>query len=321
MSMDSTGTRIRPELVAATELMRTENPERIESALRLLQNTVYSFSMKVCGHREDAEDTMQYVLQQSLPYLAKIDNPQALSVWLYKVARNRCSVMRRKSKFAPEHTLALDELMPNERDLAHLMQNPDHGPEAAVLRGERDEQLREAVLRMPPKYRLILVLHDMEGLDTAEVARITGLKEGTVRIRLHRARLFVRKELSQPAQPVARTKRSRRAAAGRTSAPAAAGLVAAVPVAAVPRSKECQEIFANLSEYLDRRTDDVTCAQLQQHIEDCEPCVAFIRDLKQTIQRCREFAVPCAPQTDTALRQLLTQEYLRLLKKTAPDAC
>ncbi|MHB1699324.1 MAG: sigma-70 family RNA polymerase sigma factor [Acidobacteriaceae bacterium] len=318
MSMDSTGTRVRPELVAATELMRTENPERIESALRLLQNTVYSFSMKVCGHREDAEDTMQYVLHQSLPYLAKIDNPQALSVWLYKVARNRCSVMRRKSKFAPEHTLALDELMPNERDLAHLMQNPDHGPEAAVLRGERDEQLREAVLRMPPKYRLILVLHDMEDLDTAEVARITGLKEGTVRIRLHRARLFVRKELSQP---VARTKGSRRDASVSTAARGTEAPVAAGLAEAVPRSKECQEIFANLSEYLDRRTDDVTCAQLQQHIEDCEPCVAFIRDLKQTIQRCREFAVPCAPQTDTALRQLLTQEYLRLLKKTAPDAC
>ncbi len=313
--MESRESRVRPELVAATELMRTENPERIESALRLLQNTVYSFSMKVCGHREDAEDTMQYVLQQSLPYLARIDNPQALSVWLYKVARNRCSVMRRRSKFAPEHTLALEELMPSERDLAHLMQSREQGPEAFVLRGERDAQLRAAVLRTPPKYRLILVLHDMEGVDTAEIARITGLKEGTVRIRLHRARLFVRKELTQP-EGDAKLLPGRAGAERRRGGSGKAGRMAATP-----RSKECLEIFANLSEYLDRRTDAVTCEQLQKHMEDCEPCMAFIRDLKQTIERCREFAVPCAPQTDTALRQLLTQEYLRLLKKAGQNSC
>jgi RNA polymerase sigma-70 factor (ECF subfamily) len=292
---------MRPELVQATELMRTENPERIESALKLLQNTVYSFSMKVCGHREDAEDTMQFVLQQSLPYLAKIENPQALAVWLYKVTRNRCSLMRRKSKFAPERMLGLDDLMPSEKDLKFLMESADQGPEAAVLRRERDQQLHQAILRTPPKYRLILVLHDMEDLDTAEIAKITGLKEGTVRIRLHRARLFVRKEMTQGAPAAVKTKRRRSSVA--------------------PRTKECKEMFANLSEYLDRRMDDLTCEQLQQHIEECKPCVAFIRDLEQSIERCRNFTMPCSPQTNKALRGLLAQEYMRLLKKPGQKSC
>ena len=66
----------------ALELIRENSPGSIDRALALLQNTVYSFSMRVCGHRQDAEDTMQDVLLKSIPYLAKFDNPQALTVRL-----------------------------------------------------------------------------------------------------------------------------------------------------------------------------------------------------------------------------------------------
>jgi RNA polymerase sigma-70 factor (ECF subfamily) len=84
----------------ALALIRQNRPESVERALALLQNTVYSFSMKVCGHPEDAEDTMQEVLLKLLPYLSKFESPQALSVWLYKVARNRCLMNRRGAKNA-----------------------------------------------------------------------------------------------------------------------------------------------------------------------------------------------------------------------------
>ncbi len=98
---------MRPELIRATELLRLNTPEGVEEAIGLLQNTVYSFSMKVCGHPEDAEDTMQEVLSRSLGHLAKIENPQQLAVWLYTVTRNRCWRMRRKPAHAPaRHALA-----------------------------------------------------------------------------------------------------------------------------------------------------------------------------------------------------------------------
>ena len=91
-----------PKLEQALELIREDRPEAVEQALALLQNTVYSFSMKVCGHPQDAEDTMQDVLVKLLPYLPKFDNPQALSVWLYKVASNRCLMNRRGAKNASQ---------------------------------------------------------------------------------------------------------------------------------------------------------------------------------------------------------------------------
>src|SRR5271165_4122467 len=108
---------MRPELIRATELLRQDTPEAVEEAIGLLQNTVYSFSMKVCGHPEDAEDTMQEVLSRSLGHLARIEDPQALAVWLYTVTRNRCWRMRRKGASAPRHLMSLDELMPDEAEL------------------------------------------------------------------------------------------------------------------------------------------------------------------------------------------------------------
>ena len=63
---------MRPDLIEAARLLRGNDAESVSEAIGLLQNTVYSFSMKVCGHTEDAEDTMQEVLLRSLPHLAKI---------------------------------------------------------------------------------------------------------------------------------------------------------------------------------------------------------------------------------------------------------
>ena len=188
---------MRPELIQATDLLRLNTPEAVEEAIGLLQNTVYSFSMKVCGHPEDAEDTMQEVLSRSLQHLAKIQDPQALAVWLYTVTRNRCWRMRRKPAHAPANMLSLDELMPSDEELGLLLQDAGKGPECNLLQAEQHHLLHQAILRIPAPLRIVLVLHDMEELTTKQVAQILDLQQGTVRIRLHRARLSVRKEMNQ----------------------------------------------------------------------------------------------------------------------------
>ena len=172
---------MRPELIQATDLLRRNTPEAVDEAIGLLQNTVYSFSMKVCGHPEDAEDTMQEVLYRSLGHLAKIQDPQALAVWLYTVTRNRCWRMRRKGASAPAHIQSLDELMPDEAELGRLLQDAAAGPEANLLYAEQHHLLHKVVLRIPAQLRIVLVLHDMEELTTEQVARVLGLQPGTVR--------------------------------------------------------------------------------------------------------------------------------------------
>jgi len=291
---------VRPEIEEVVELIQRKDPKSLEEALALLQSTVFSFSMKVCGQRQDAEDTMQEVLLKSIPNLPKFDSPKALMVWLYKVAKNRCLMSRRRSKFAPKEALSLEELMPDRRELENLSGNADATPETSLLRRENAKRLREAVQKLPPDYRLILVLHDMEDLSDTDIAEITGLRLGTIRVRLHRARLYVRKELAK--QDHHRVRR-------RFVKPAA-------QIPEQPRQLRCKEMFTELSNYLDDALDDSLCEELEKHMDGCEPCKAFLSSLEESIQRCRMAANASPdPRVAAKLRRELLSDYQELMRR------
>ena len=295
---------MRPELIRATDLLRQDTPEAVEEAIGLLQNTVYSFSMKVCGHPEDAEDTMQEVLSRSIRHLAKIQTPQQMAVWLYTVTRNRCWRMRRKPAHAPAHLLSLDELMPDDDELGRLLEDAAADPERNILAAEQHHLLHQAILRIPATLRIVLVLHDMEELTTEQVAQVLSLQQGTVRIRLHRARLSVRKEMSQLLKAIPELSKQSSLSASKPKRARANG---------AQRPNECRDLFANLSEYLDGRVEPLTCEQMREHIEACPSCVAFLRDLRTAIDRCRSLEIPCDSAVAPRLRAILTREYLRML--------
>src|ERR1700746_2642388 len=127
---------MRIELVQASELLRRNTPEAVEEAIGLLQNTVCSFSMKMCGHRQDAEDTMQEVLFRSLKHLAKLEGPNALAAWLYTVTRNRCHRMRRGHLEGSGMKFSLDELIPDDEELGRLLHLGEGGPERDAIQAE-----------------------------------------------------------------------------------------------------------------------------------------------------------------------------------------
>jgi RNA polymerase sigma-70 factor (ECF subfamily) len=291
---------VRPEIEQVVKLIRRKDPKSLEEALELLQSTVFSFSMKVCGQRQDAEDTMQEVLLKSVPNLPKFDSPKALMVWLYKVAKNRCLMSRRKSKFAPKENLSFEELMPDRRELQMLSGGPDGTPETSLLRRENRKRLREAVQKLPADYRLILVLHDMEELSDGDVAEITGLRLGTIRVRLHRARLFIRKELA---------KQDHRRGLQGTAKPSGE-----LHLSAQPRQRRCKEMFAELSDYLDDELDDSLCEELEKHMDGCEPCKVFLASLEKSIQQCRRAPNESPdPRFAARLRRELLSQYQSLM--------
>jgi len=296
---------MRPEIQQAVLLLQRVDDKALEQALALLQNTVFSFSMRVCGQRQDAEDTMQEVLLKSVPHLPKFDSPRALLVWLYKVAKNRCLMSRRRSKYAPNRELSLEELMPDRRELEKLSAEGGINPERFAIRSEEAGRLREAIQRLPAQYRIVLVLRDMEGLTDEDVAEITGLRAGTVRVRLHRARLFVRKELMKVWNP----------RAGRN-----AGALATQRTSAnEPKPARCKAMFAELSNYLDERLDDSLCEELEKHLDGCGPCKVFLASLEATIEQCRRAPAESAPgKTAVRLRKELLKNYARAVATVRP---
>ena len=289
---------MRAEIEKAVRLLQQEDEKSLEQALSLLQNTVFSFSMRVCGQREDAEDTMQEVLARSVPYLPKFESARALVVWLYKVARSRCLMSRRRSKFAPPRELSLEELMPVRGEIEQL-RSETINPEAFAIRSEEAGLVRKAIQKLPPQYRIVLVLRDMEGLTDDEVAEIVGLRPGTVRVRLHRARLFVRRELTKSLS------------ASRSTVPAKKDRPPSRPA-------RCRAMFAELSNYLDEKLDESMCEELEKHMDGCEPCQAFVKTLEATIETLHRHpgATPSAAQT-ARLRKELMLQYERAIAGAA----
>lgn len=178
--------------------LQSGEPRDAERALAVLQDAIFGFGMKVCGNHADAEDTAQETLLRLARSLTRFPNTRALSVWLYKVAKSQCLMSRRKSKFAPEHMLPLHELMPVAGHDGDTAANSwAITPEEALLEGEFRSRLEKAIRALPKHYRLVLILRDMEGLGTREVAKVMEISEDTVKMRLHRARVFLRNELDK----------------------------------------------------------------------------------------------------------------------------
>lgn len=165
---------------------------------------MFRLAQRLCGHADDARDLVQETFLNAYRRFNQFRGDAQVSTWLYTIASRACLRMRRRRKGAPARELSLDEFIPTP-DGELRLQIPIQGltPEEALEKKELKRALNSAIQRLPPKYRLVLVLRDMEGLSAKEVGQVMGLNERAVKSRLHRARLFVRKELSARGVPVA----------------------------------------------------------------------------------------------------------------------
>jgi RNA polymerase sigma-70 factor (ECF subfamily) len=170
--------------------------EKFHDLVKRYEHKLYNFSLRMCRDRSDAEDMIQDTFLNVFKYLKNFRYESKFKNWLYKVAASTCIKKRRKSKFAPEKELSLDEFLPNEE-----AEKPDHLPEWALLpldkllNDELRDKINETILTLPKKYRLVMVLRDLEGFSTDETAQILNLSPSNVKVRHHRARLYMRDKL------------------------------------------------------------------------------------------------------------------------------
>ncbi len=160
---------------------------------------MYRFAQRLCGSPEDAKDLVQETFLSAYRNLKNFRGESSVSTWLYTIAAHACQRMRRKRKGEPDYKLSLDALIPtSDGDMPMQVAGGDLSPEERLQFKELRRSLHSAVHKLPKKYRMVLVLRDMEGLSAKEVGAVMGLTERAVKSRLHRARLFVRLELSGP---------------------------------------------------------------------------------------------------------------------------
>lgn len=180
---------------------RSSQPARTSKAFDSLYrdhvDLMYRFATRLCGETEAAKDLVQETFLNAYRGFKNFRGDAQISTWLYTIASRACLRMRRRRKGAPERELSLDEFIPTSEGEFRL-QIPVDGlsPEEALQNKELRQALDDAINQLPKKYKMVLVLRDMEGLSAKEVGTIMGLNERAVKSRLHRARLFVRRELS-----------------------------------------------------------------------------------------------------------------------------
>jgi RNA polymerase sigma-70 factor (ECF subfamily) len=167
-----------------------------KSLAQLVKNheqTVYNFAFKICRDKEKAENTMQETFLNMVKSLHQFDGKSKLSTWLYRIVVNNCLMMARSSKkysFIEPHD---DETPHEERYVADWEALPTKSLENKELRNILDN----AIQKLSPDYRVVFLLRDVEQLSTEETANITELTVPAVKSRLHRARAFLRNEISE----------------------------------------------------------------------------------------------------------------------------
>ncbi|MBI2212424.1 MAG: RNA polymerase sigma factor [Acidobacteria bacterium] len=183
MKPDSAEPQDDRQLVDAS---RAGDPSAFEELVRRKTGKVFGLCCRILGNREDAKDVAQLVFVKLWENLGKYDSSFAFDTWLYRMTSN-VAIDFIRSRQSREAT---------QSSSLRLIKTSDEAAQGHELQHKEIEQVFEQVSRgLSPKQKTVFVMHAMEDLQLAEIARVLGTKESTVRNHLFNARKTMQKEL------------------------------------------------------------------------------------------------------------------------------
>src|SRR5688572_20330197 len=177
--------------------------ERDERAFRELiaahRDRVFNITYRMLGRRDEAEDVAQEVFITVFKQIDNFRGDSKFSTWLYRVAVNHCK--NRIKYLARRHDRDKDEYdegsQGNSSGNGAIGTTVPSSPDRALEGAQMEKVLAEAINSLDEEQRLVVILRDVEDLSIEEICAITELPDGTVKSRLHRARLVLRKKLQR----------------------------------------------------------------------------------------------------------------------------
>ena len=164
---------------------RNGDPTAFDTIVDRFERRVFAVALRICRHHEDARDVTQDVFVTALRALKGFRGEAQLSTWFHRVAVNASLDLVRKRR-RRDHS-SVDELAEHA--------SPAPGPESEAIESIRAAEVHRALGLIPHDQRALIVLHDLQGLDYTECAEALEIPLGTVKSRLHRARLALAREL------------------------------------------------------------------------------------------------------------------------------
>jgi RNA polymerase sigma-70 factor, ECF subfamily len=178
------------EVVAA---LRAGDEGAYERLLRQHLPRLLAAARRILGNEEDAQEAVQDAFLSAFKGLPGFDGSARLSTWLHRIAVNAALMKLRGRRRRPE--VSIEALLPRFREDGHQADPPAPWQESAeglLSRKETRALVRAAIDRLPESYRTVLLLRDIEEMDTEETAELLGVGAGVVKTRLHRARQALR---------------------------------------------------------------------------------------------------------------------------------
>ncbi len=166
---------------------------RFESLVVEYSPKVYGLALRLCGNAGEAQEAVQDTFLQALKSWKGFRGESKPGTWLYTIAVRACKRRRRTARRRNIPTLT--DLMPFADSSVADTRDGTPSPEELQENSELEQSLERAILGLPEAFRLAIVLKDILELPTPDVASILGVKNETVKTRVHRARLMLRKAI------------------------------------------------------------------------------------------------------------------------------
>ena len=178
----------RDDAAGLLRRLKAGEAQAFEELVRTHQHRVFAVALRMLGNAAEAEEVAQEVFLRAHRALGEFRGDAKLSTWLFAIA-SRLSLTRLA---AAERSL----IRQGEESVARLPHDAG-GPDALLEQSELDAALHRAIAELPDERRIVVVLRDLEGLSYEEIAAALELPTGTVRSRLHRARLDLKDKLER----------------------------------------------------------------------------------------------------------------------------
>lgn len=258
--------------------MRMGDPQAYEEIVEALIPRLYTLAYGITQDHMEAQDAVQDAMVAMVRRLGDFQERSSLATWLYRIAVN-ASLDRVRTRQRRGETIPIEEFLPRfteEGRYAEEVVDWSNAPLERLLNSEAKKRIQQAIGSLPEEQRVVLILKDVEDFPLAEIGKMLDLSLPAVKSRLHRARLALRGVLAsyfreRQSLKVSEEKKRR-------------------------HKHTCQAVVELLCDYLEGDLPDEEKQELDRHMMDCPPCLAFLNTYKRTAQVCKSLRPEDIPQ-------------------------
>jgi RNA polymerase sigma-70 factor (ECF subfamily) len=182
-----------PDEVTLVARLQAGDEDAFAACVRTYCNPMLAVARRILRNEEDASDAVQDAFLAAFKQIGQFKGHSRLGTWLHRIVVNAALARLRTLKRQPEQSI--EDLLPHFGEGEHQVDPPvpwKDASDTALRQKESRDLVQHCISKLPETYRIVLLVRDIEGLDTEETARMLGTSLGVVKTRLHRARQALR---------------------------------------------------------------------------------------------------------------------------------